>query len=204
MHATRFAVFLVCGLTGLDAAAAPPALRVTDGPERRVEVQVDERALLQSPAEGLWSIATAWSNDWPAGWHHAGPERTETVDGWTVVTGHLDLPEGRLDLRDAYRTEGDLVKCVRRFAWRGGKPLPTCTLSVRWVIPGATGIKPLLPGIICYGNPMGGRNPAAVSNFTVAVHTGRPGEESLFEEHRYPVPMAVAEWFRRARCSCRR
>ena len=168
--------------------------RVSEQPEHEVAILGRGQVMLRSPAEGLWSVATAWKDGWPADWHHARPERVETAGPWTLVSGHVDLAEGRLELCDAYRLEGELVRCLRRFAWRGKAPLCTCTLSVRWVIPGAANVKPLLPGIIYYGNPMGGRTPDAVANLTVAVHGGKPGEESLFEEHRYTVPMAVAEW----------
>ena len=172
----------------------PTAFRVREGPQRNLEILGGDRVMLRSPQEGLWSVATAWKDGWPADWHHAQPQKVEKSGDWTIVSGFLDLPQGQLDLTDSYRPDGELVRCIRRFAWRGKEPLSTCTLSVRWVIPGAINVKPLLPGIIYYGNPMGGRTPQAVSNLTVAVHNGKPGQESFFEEHRYPVPMAVAEW----------
>jgi hypothetical protein len=170
------------------------ALRIVEGEQAGIEVLIGEKVMLRSPGEGLWSVATAWKDGWPADWQHARPKKVEKTGDWTTVSGFLSLPQGRLDLADSYRPEGELVRCIRRFAWHGKEPLSTCTLSVRWVIPGAINVKPLLPGIIYYGNPMGGRRPEAVSNMTVAVHNGKPGEESFFEEHRYPVPMAVAEW----------
>lgn len=169
-------------------------LRVSDEAGHGVAILGGDRVMLRSPAEGLWSVAATWQNGWPADWHHAHPEKVENAGEWTIVSGHLDLPQGRLDLRDAYRKEGVLVYGIRRFAWHGETTLTNCTLSVRWILAGAVNVKPLLPGIIYYGNPMGGRNSKAASAFTVAAHTGKAGEESLFEEHRYPVPMAVAEW----------
>jgi hypothetical protein len=174
--------------------SAVTTMRVIEGPQGGVEILGGERVLLRSPAEGLWSVATAWKDGWPAEWRHAQPQKVEKAGDWTIVWGFLNLPQGQLELRDAYRQEGDLVRCVRRFFWKGKEPLLTSTLSVRWIIPGAINVKPLLPGIIYYGNPMGGRTPEAVSNLVVAVHNGKPRDESFFEEHRYPVPMAVAEW----------
>ena len=174
--------------------SAATAVRIGGEPQEGVEVLGGDKVLLRSPTEGLWSVATAWKEGWPSEWHHAQPIKAEKAGDWTIVSGFLNLPKGRLVLRDAYRPEGDLVRCVRRFFWKGREPLPTCTLSVRWIIPGAVNVKPFLPCIINYGNPMGGRTPEAVSNLVVAVHNGKPGEESFFEEHRYPVPMAVAEW----------
>ena len=32
-------------------------------------------ARIESPAEGLWSIATDWGTNWPDSWQHANPER---------------------------------------------------------------------------------------------------------------------------------
>ena len=169
-------------------------LHIVGDHNQSVEISDEGRAILRSPAEGLWSVATGWKDNWPSDWKHAHPENVKTSGGWTILPGHIDLPEGRLDLLDSYRNEGDLVRCVRRFTWNGGQNLTHVTLSVRWVIPGAENVRPMLPGIMHYGNPMGGRDPKAVENFTVATHSGAPGEESLFEEHRYPIPMAVAEW----------
>ena len=183
-------------ITGLSllafARAAEPAvtLRVTDAPERRVEVRAGDRVVLQSPAEGLWSVATAWKDGWPAEWRHARPARVEQVADWTVVSGTLDLPQGTLELRDAYRPEGGIIRGVRRFTWLGKQEAPQCTLSVRWLAPGATNALPLLPGILYYGNPSGART----GHGAVAVHTGKPGDESIFEEHRYSAPWASIEW----------
>jgi len=166
------------------------ALCVGDAPERRVEVRSGDRVLFQSPVEGLWSVATAWKDGWPDAWRHANVNGIERVGAWTVVTGAIELPQGKLELRDSYRVEGNLVRGVRRFTWTGKEPLPQCTLSVRWLTPGAKNARPLLPGICYYGNPMGARTGAGA----VAVHTGRPGEESIYEEHRYAAPFASIEW----------
>ncbi len=104
--------------------------------------------------------------------------------------GAIELPQGKLELRDSYRLEGNLVRGVRRFTWTGKEPLPQCTLSVRWIVPGAKNAKPMLPGICYYGNPIG----ASTGNDAVAVHTGKPGDESFFEEHRFAAPLASIEW----------
>ena len=176
---------------GLVRAAGPPvALQVSRAPEIRVDLRVGDRVLLQSPAEGLWSVATAWQDGWPAEWKHAKPAKVEQAGDWTIVCGKLDLPEGTLELRDAYRSEEGVIRCVRRFTWLGKQELRRCTLSVRWLAPGAANAKPLLPGILYYGNPSGARTgPNAV-----AVHAGKPGDESIFEEHRYAAPWACIEW----------
>ena len=146
--------------------------------------------LLESPAEGLWSVAVGWTNGWPAGWVHGRPSKVWQEGDWTLVAGKISLPGGELELRDSYRTDGEVIRGVRRFTWHGKQPLPRCTLSVRWLARGATLAKPLLPGILYYGNPSGARTgPGAV-----AVHAGNPGDESFFEEHRYAAPFASLEW----------
>ncbi len=157
---------------------------------RAIKVGRGNLLLVESPQEGLWSVATDWTNGWPAGWVHAHAAKVWDEGDWIRVSGQLDLAQGRLELLDSYRREGDVVRGVRRFTWRGKSELPRCTLSVRWVVPGATNAKPLLPGIVYYGNPSGARTGAGA----VAVHAGVPGDMSMFEEHRYGAPFACVEW----------
>ena len=183
-------LLLVVIASALRSSAAEASPTLAASPERGVEVRVDDRVLLASPPEGLWSIATGWTNDWPSGWVHVAPSEVSRTGPWTVVTGQLDLPAGRLELSDHYRVEGDVVRGVRRFTWRGKAELPHVTLSVRWQAPGAVEAKPLLPGILYYGNPSGARTGAGA----VAVHAGKVGDASIFEEHRYAAPFASAEW----------
>ena len=167
---------------------ASPQLSV--GPEQRIGVRLGGQLLLESPPEGLWSVATDWTNGWPAGWVHAQPSKIWREGEWTRLSGQFELPQGRLELIDSYRTEGEVVRGVRRFTWLGKSELPRCTLSVRWLVVGATNAKPLLPGILYYGNPSGARTGAGA----VAIHPGVPGDASLFEEHRYAAPFASVEW----------
>lgn len=178
----------------LAATQAAVELKVADTKPARIEVGEAARVFLHSPTDGLWSVATNWADGWPSGWAHASPDKVERSGDWTILSGKVSLAGGVMNVRDAYRIEHHLVHGIRRWTWTGREVLPRCTLSVRWIIPGAVNVKPLLPGINYYGNPMGGRNSKAATDFTVAIHNGQPGEESLFEEHRYPVPMAVAEW----------
>jgi hypothetical protein len=182
-------IVLVASLAAT-ASEPSPTIRVGNAPHRGVEVRSGDRVLFQSPAEGLWSVATGWNDGWPSAWHHVNVGSVKQVGDWTAVSGTLELPQGKLELRDSYRTEGNMVRGVRRFTWRGPQTLPQCTLSVRWMAPGAKNAKPLLPGICYYGNPSGSRTGAGA----VAVHMGKPGEESIFEEHRYAAPLASIEW----------
>lgn len=151
--------------------------------------KTDNNELISVPDEGLWSIATVWKNDWPADWKHASPNKFEQSGDWQIFTGTLELPEGNFELRDAYRPEGNRIKCVRRFEWKGKKTLDRITLSVRWKID-AQKPKAFLPGILYYGNPSGEKNGAN----KVPVYHGEAGEKAIFEEHRYPMPFASFEW----------
>lgn len=161
-------------------------LRVADG---RVEVARGDRVLLRSPADGLWSIATAWEDDWPAAWHHAAPERVERKDAWLVLSGTVKTPDGSWRVADAYRVQHGVIEGLRRWTWNGERTAERCTLSVRWHAPGP-GAQVLLPGICYHGNPSGVRTGRGV----VAQWTGNPGERAVFEEHRYPMPFASLEW----------
>lgn len=145
--------------------------------------------LLSPPEEGLWSVATSWENDWPTNWNHASPTKHEQSGDWQILSGKLELPEGIFELRDAYRQEGDRVKCIRRFEWKGKETLEKATLSVRWKID-TQKPKAFLPGILYYGNPSGEKNGA----HKVPVYHGEPGEKAIFEEHRFPMPFASFEW----------
>lgn len=115
-------------------------------------LSVDGQKVVTAPAEGLWSVATDWSDGWMSDWHHAFPERVERVGEWSVVHGKIVLDKGTLVLRDSYReVEGGLIECRRRFEWQGCEPLEKVTLSVRLNVEGQ-GLMPCLPGILYYGN----------------------------------------------------
>ena len=154
-----------------------------------VTLSNNNKILLSSPSEGLWSIATEWENNWPANWRHAKATKISQIDDWTVVTGKLVLPEGEWLLKDYYRKEDKKIKCIRRFEWRGKQALEKITLSVRWQAP-SSNAKPFLPGILYYGNPSGEKN----GKNNVPWFHGAPGEEALFEEHRFPMPFSSVEW----------
>lgn len=144
---------------------------------------------LRTPAEGLWSIATGWKNDWPDAWVHARPESVETSGNWTILRGTLNLPQGKMLLSDAYTTEADgRVHCVRSYEWKGPETLRQATLSVRLQKAG-NGLSLFAPGIVYYGNGNG----AAVNPAAVPVWTGAAGEFAIFEDHRYPMPFVMLE-----------
>ncbi|MDI6450417.1 hypothetical protein [Anaerobaca lacustris] len=189
MHACRLIMATCLSLlTSSVVRGAAPQLRFErSGSGYGVSVALDGRAVLTSPPEGLWSIATDWKDGWPTDWVHAGPAEMQQVGDWTILTGKLNTKSGTWLLRDAYRLEGDLVQCVRRFTWQGEDTAKRTTLSVRFQCPGK-GAGVLLPGILYHGNPSGAKSGR------VPVYEGRSGEIAFFEEHRFPMPYASIEW----------
>ena len=152
------------------------------------ELSISGKPIVTSPAEGLWSIATAWENDWPAGWKHASPSKVEQSGDWQIISGELALPQGIWKIRDAYRMDKGLVKCIRRFEWTGKTALDSVTLSVRFRVEGKQ-LQAFLPGILYYGNPSGYKNtPDCVPHYF-----GNPGEMAIFEDHRFPMPFTCLE-----------
>ncbi len=144
---------------------------------------------LTFPKEGRWSVATAWENDWPSGWRHAGAESVEEVGEWTIYEGRLELPDGILLLRDAERELfPGLRELRRRWTWTGDHPLDQATLSIRirWE---ASAARPFLPGISYYDNPAG----QSVDPTRIPVIGNQPGDKGFYEEHRFPMPLAGAE-----------
>ncbi len=181
----RFLIF-TCFTTSL---YAQDIAIIKTGDNYIVSIKNNDKSLLSSPSEGLWSIATAWENGWPSNWQHVQITKVRDVGEWKEVTGKLVLPEGEWFLKDYYKKEGTKIKCIRRFEWNGEKTLDHVTLSVRWIVP-SSNAKPFLPGILYYGNPSGekyGKN-------NVATYHQQPGDEAIFEEHRYPMPFSSVEW----------
>ncbi|MHC4118547.1 MAG: hypothetical protein ACYSWO_13690, partial [Planctomycetota bacterium] len=66
---------LTCGVHGQS-----PEFRTThDGQGYRVGLVLDGKNVLTSPPEGLWSIATDWTDSWPSGWVHARATEIERL-----------------------------------------------------------------------------------------------------------------------------
>lgn len=157
---------------------------------RRIEVVSNAKTIMNSPTEGLWSVASDWQDGWPTAWHHASPDAVTKEGEWTVISGKISLPGGQMLLRDAYRLESGVVRGTRRWTWTGKEPLKKCTLSIRWTVPHSRNAKPMMPGIVLYGNPAGEKT----GNHAVTVHAGNPGDKSFFEEHRFSAPWESIEW----------
>jgi len=181
-------LLMMFSLSGLDAYGQLLELS-TERQDRYYQVRIllEGKDVLHSPPEGLWSIATQWKESWPAAWVHAGPTEIQREADWTILRGEIETPVGAWRLSDSYRAENGVIKCVRRFIWQGPQMTKSVTLSVRFQCPGK-GSKALLPGILYYGNPSGAKSGR------VPVYSGEPGQEALFEEHRFPMPYASLEW----------
>jgi len=188
-------ILVTSGIFCLHSYGRPFDLRTTvrcpveehDGTDYQVKIVLDGEDILNSPPEGLWSIATEWKKSWPSGWIHAGPTEIEHVGDWTILRGKLETPAGSWRLSDSYRPEGNVIKCIRRFIWDGADTAKCVTLSIRFQCRGR-GSKAVLPGIIYHGNPSGARSGR------VPVYSGEPGQEAIYEEHRFPMPYASLEW----------
>ncbi len=177
---------IVLGLPLFAAATELHVIAPSDRPER-VEIRHGDKTRLVSPPEGLWSVAVGMRDGWPEQWHHALPSRVTRSGPWTVIEGALKVDGGAWKLRDAYRTRGELVQCVRRWEWQGNQTTAPVTLSVRWFAPSAE-TREVLPGILYHGNPSG------AASGRVPVLGRKPGELAFFEEHRFPLPFASLEW----------
>ncbi len=143
--------------------------------------------VVSSPPEGLWSVAMAWQDRWPAGWCHGQPERVRIAGPWTILEGAVRTVAGAWELQDAWRAEAPGVwRCLRTWRWTGTALASRCTLAVR-LLTGAAGARVVIPGCLYCGNPSGARSGR------VPVFTGQPGERAFFEEHRLPLPFVAAE-----------
>lgn len=179
---------LILALANLQSEPRSSRFRlVEEGQVDRVQVLSGNEVVLQSPPEGLWSISTGWENGWPSKWKHAHPQQIEVSGEWTILTGEISLDSGCWLFRDSYRTAGNVVECLRRFEWHGTKLLDEVTLSIRFQAQGA-GLGVVVPGVLYHGNPSG-----AHSNRT-PIYLGKPGERSVFEEHRLPMPFVSFEY----------
>lgn len=157
--------------------------------EKRPLFLLENGTVITTPEEGMWSVATGWKNDWMTGWVHANPAAIEVFNEWTILKGEMQLPEGMLLLRDAYReVKPGLIRCIRRFEWRGEKELSPLTLSLRLRMKGRE-MSLFMPGILYYGN----KNGAGVNPDIIPVYTSKPGEFAIFEEHRFPMPFVMLE-----------
>lgn len=154
--------------------------------ENRLQVLSGEEVIASSPSEGLWSVACGWKDGWPADWIHAVPTQSLREGEWTILRGEIAACGGKFAVEDSYRQEGGVVRGLRRFTWKGNQRLTQATLSVRFEA-GADAAQAVLPGILYFGNPSGARSGR------VPVFTGKPGEEAIYEEHRYPMPFASLE-----------
>ncbi|MGL5682990.1 MAG: hypothetical protein ACRDDZ_08035 [Marinifilaceae bacterium] len=151
--------------------------------------ELNQKDLLKTPEEGVWSIATSWKNDWPADWVHVKPSTIEKSDNWTIISGKAIINGGEMLVRDSYRAlPNGLTQCIRRYEWHGKDTLNEVTLSVRLHMDGNK-LMPFVPGVLYYGNPNG----ASVNPNIIPVYKGEEGDIAIFEDHRYPQPYVMLE-----------
>ncbi|MDO5554872.1 MAG: hypothetical protein Q4G68_14035 [Planctomycetia bacterium] len=183
-------ILLLCIFSGPTVAIENENWSVTgsDATGWSVQLRCQGQPMLQTPEEGLWSVALSWKDNAPDDWHHVKATSHATVGNWHILSGTLDLPQGQLLLRDSWRLEGDLLRCTRRFEYKGTGPVENVTLTVRCRMTGEE-LDAFLPGILYYGNPSGEKNGVD----RVPVWHGHAGEFAIFEEHRYPMPFACLE-----------
>lgn len=186
----KFLVVLLLGSLTITGTQAQQSFQLIDREEAlQVSVAHEDVQLISSPREGLWTIGRGWKDDWPDSWLHAKAEEVKKLDDWHILRGKLLLNGGELHFQDAYREINGLVKCIRRYEWKGDQKLDSITLSSRWQVD-AKGPEVLLPGILYYGNPSGEKN----GRSKVPTYHGSPGEIAIFEEHRFPMPFSSLEW----------
>ena len=200
MNSTRRligALFLLTVGVSWARAETPVSLALNDG---RVSVSHSQLAdaTLHSPDEGLWSIGNGWKDNAPTSWHHGEPGDVTRRGPWSIVSGTVATKDGDWHVRDQYRVTPDgNVQAKRRWQYLGENPSGPVVLSIRFQIDqeskpssnASSGPKPFLPGINYYGNPSGTRIDAT----RVPTWSGEPGEEALYEEHRYPLPLVAVE-----------
>jgi hypothetical protein len=185
----RIYTLILAALCGITLSAQAPKFTIVEKAGKlSPELVLNGKVAITAPPEGLWSIATGWTNDWPSGWVHSGPVKTEQSGEWQIISGEVVLPRGTFKIRDAYRQENGMVKCIRRFEWTGKVPVDSITLSVRFQVAGDR-LQAFMPGILYYGNPSGYKNtPDCVPHYF-----GNPGEMAIFEDHRFPMPFTCLE-----------
>ena len=56
------------------------------------EISVNGNTVISPPDDGLWSVATGWSNSWPNKWVHASALKMDVVGDWYILAGEINLP----------------------------------------------------------------------------------------------------------------
>jgi hypothetical protein len=194
---TLFGGNLLVGNVWADGGLKPPSLdsetgrllvaKTDRGP--RVQLHNQDGGHMTQPAEGLWSVAMGWEDDWPTDWQHGQVKTCKRKGPWLVASGVVATDQGDWLVRDSYIAEGRRIRCVRRWQWTGNDPARHVTLSVRWQVP-PSGAAVVLSGVCYHGNPSGN----ATRPGSVAAYEGRPGDELFCEEHRLPMPFVSVEW----------
>ena len=191
----KFLLFNFCTLVALNlisfsAMSGQVSIETQKGSNGlQLHLKADGKTYLSAPEEGLWSIAHSVDDTKPIVWQSAAPSKVEKHGPWTLYLGELPMGDGKWELRDACRSEDERIRCIRRFEWHGKEILRDVVLSVRWLST-TEKTKVFQPGLHFYGNLAGKKNSLVRS----AHMEGKPGEFTIFEEHRFPMPFTSLEW----------
>lgn len=151
-----------------------------------------DRAILASPAEGLWSVGSELQRGWPSKWDGGGVDSIDVVGPWIIITGYIETKAGAWSVSDRWRIYDGLVEGVRSWVWTGKETSPKSVLSIGWVADGQ-GIGLSMPGVLYHGNPSGTK--ALKRGWAlVPSWTGQSGERIQVEEHRTAQTWVSLEW----------
>lgn len=156
--------------------------------ENGVNFTEDGEVLLQSSANGLWSIAQDWQDNRPTDFAYGNPTKIEKRADCIIAEGKVKTRTGVWTIKDVYTRASDSIKCLRRFIYNG-KDAAKVSLKNEFVIPTETE-KILIPSVIYYGNPSGFKHGAN----RVATFSKKDSKDVLFEEHRISMPFVCAEF----------
>jgi hypothetical protein len=187
----KFHILLIALVFAVSAPAADVAIEVSQSGPLTIRHHSLANVTLRSPDDGLWSIGTGWKDDTAERWQHASPASVSSLGPWQVVSGTVPTVDGEWTVSDQYRVdERGLIHAKRRWQYGGAKPSGPVVLSIRFAMDRLEGqpLLPFLPGIQYFGNPSGTR----IDSARVPTWSSEHGEVALYEEHRYPMPLAAA------------
>ncbi|MFP4055614.1 MAG: hypothetical protein ACLF0G_01960 [Candidatus Brocadiia bacterium] len=167
-----------------------------DGSRRVVAEDSDGRwaARLEARTGARWSRVAELLG--PKGWpmehqghrHHVPATAAEAQAGTLRLAGNGQIGDHPWKIEDQLAFQGQRLRLVRRWTHDGEARQEDLTLLIEARCPTGGSQHFLLPGISCNGNPSS--HPDRVVPRFPAERPAR----CLYEEHRYPLPMASCEW----------
>ncbi len=177
-------IFFACAACAL-AESGKAELSLFDSDNGKgVKLSVGGKEVLSS--DGLWKIGIGWKDESPEMYFEANASSEKTLpDGSLVLEGSIKTPDGVWKMKDVYeRISPSAFKCSRRAVFEGKNGSESAVLVNSFEV-SSRPERCLLPSLYYYGNPSG------VKNAKIAVPG--PSEKLLVEEHRLPMPFAMAE-----------